>query len=209
MSIDCDTARRHLGAVHDREARPDPVIEDHVEECAGCRTWLADVEAFTRALSLRTVSPPTFVDSALDLWDARSRHTDDVRRTAGRLLLGVAAVGCLVVGILIAADSAGHTHIGVTAHREVIILEIALALGLACAAVKPRVYLAGILPILGIVAVVNLAISVVNVASGNSTLLAEVAHLPFVLGLVGAYLVHRAEPVFADARATAYPAAHV
>ena len=56
---------------------------------------------------------------------------------------------------------------------------------------------------------VNLEISVVNVASGNSTLLAEVAHLPFVLGLVGAYLVHRADPVFTDAVATAHPAVHV
>jgi len=32
--------------------------------------------------------------------------------------------------------------------------------------------------------------------------------MPFVLGLVGAYLVHRAEPVFTDAPATAHPAVH-
>jgi hypothetical protein len=126
VSIDCEPARRHLGAVHDREAHPDPMIDDHVEGLAGCRTWLADVDEATRALSLRTLTRPTFVDT-LDLWVARARHIDDVRRTAGRLLLGVAAVGCLVVGIPIAVDSVGHTLIGVTAHREEIILAIALA----------------------------------------------------------------------------------
>lgn len=194
MIIDCDAARRHLGAVRDREASPDLTVDAHVEDCARCRSWLTHIDEATRALSLRTVSQPAFVDTALDLWDARARQADVARRAVGRVLLGVAALGCLIVGLLIAADSAGHTHIGVTAHREVLILEVALALGLALAALRPHVFLAGILPILGIVALVNLAVSVVNVASG-SNLLAEIAHLPFLLGLIGAFLVHRAEPI--------------
>jgi predicted anti-sigma-YlaC factor YlaD len=206
--IDCDTARRHLGAVRDREARPDPTVDEHLCGCTGCRTWLTDVDEVTRALSLRAATPPTFVDVALELWDARVRRTDHIHHAAGRILLGVAALGCLIVGVLIAADSAGHTHIGVTAHREVIILEVALALGLACAAARPSVFLAGILPILGIVAVVNLAVSVVNVASGNSTLATEIAHLPFVLGLIGAFLVHRVDAVIAPEDTTTRPVAH-
>ena len=206
--IDCETARRHLGAVRDLESTADPVIDAHLDRCPGCRTWLTDVDEITRALSLRTASPPTFVDTALEMWDARARRADEIRYLAGRILLGVAALGCLVVGVLIAADSAGHTHIGVTAHREVIILEVALALGLACAALNPRVFLAGILPILGIVALVNLAVSVVNVASGNSTLLAEIAQLPFLLGLIGALFVHRADPLPAAARTTSEPVLH-
>lgn len=205
---DCDSARRHLGAVRDRHAVSDPTIDEHVDGCEDCRSWLSDVDEVTRALSLRTASQTTFVDAALELWDARAAQADDVRSAAGRILLGVAALGCLVVGALIAADSAGHTHIGVTAHREVIILEIALALGLACAALKPRVFLAGILPILGIVAVVNLAVSAVNLVTGNSTLIAEIAHLPFLLGLIGAYLVHRADPVFDNPHSSASPVAH-
>ena len=206
--IDCDSARRHLGAVRDRDAMSDNVVDDHVDGCAQCRSWITDVDNVTRALSLRTATPPTFVDTALELWDTRARRADDIRYAGGRILLAVAALGCLVVGALIAADSAGHTHIGVTAHREVIILEIALALGLACAALKPRVFLAGILPILGIVAVVNLVVSAVNLATGNSTLIAEIAHLPFLLGLIGAFLVHRAQPVLDDAPSAAHPVAH-
>lgn len=206
--IDCDSARRHLGAVRDRDAVSDPTVDEHVDGCAACRSWITDVDNVTRALSLRTATPPTFVDTALELWDTRARRADDIRRASGRILLAVAALGCLVVGALIAADSAGHTHIGVTAHREVIILEIALALGLACAALKPRVFLAGILPILGIVAVVNLVVSAVNLATGNSTLIAEIAHLPFLLGLIGAFLVHRAEPVLDDSPSAAHPVAH-
>jgi predicted anti-sigma-YlaC factor YlaD len=207
MMHDCDTARRHLGAVRDQEAVPDPVIDQHVHGCIDCRSWLADVDDVTRALMLRTVTQPTFVDAALEMWDARTRRTDDLRRAGGRILLGIAALGCLLVGGLIAADSAGHTHIGVTAQREVIILEIALALGLACAAVRPGIFLAGILPILGIVAVVNLAVSVVNLVTGNSTLLDEIAHLPFLLGLVGAYLVHRADPVLDSGHVSTHPVA--
>lgn len=209
MNTPCDTARRHLGAVRDHDTFGSPLVDDHVAGCPECRQWLADVDDVTRALKLRTASAPTFVDRTLELWDARAHRTDTVRHTVGRIMLAVSALGCLIVGALIAADNAGHTHIGVTAQREVIILEIALALGLACAAVRPGVYLAGILPILAIVAIVNLAVSVINLVSLNSTLLAEVAHVPFLLGLVGAFLIHRSNPLFDPAEGHDGATAHV
>lgn len=190
----CDDARRHLGAMRDREALADPRVDRHLAECGDCRAWLDHVDQLTRSLRLRSVSPPTFVDLALAHWDRRSLDRTGRGLLAGRLMLAVAALGCLVVGVLIAAGSAGHTHTGVTAQREVIILEVALAFGLACAAVRPRVFLSGVVPILAVVAVVNVGVSIINLGAGSSTLIGEIAHLPFLVGLVGSLLIHRADP---------------
>lgn len=191
----CEHARQHLGAVRDREALPDPAIENHLEMCAPCRTWMDNIDYVTRGLRLRTVNQPTFVDAALACWDTRTDTKATRLHTTGRLLLGIAALGCLAVGALIAAGSAGHTHTGVTAHREVIILEVALAFGLACAAARPRTFLPGILPILAVVAIVNIAVSLINLTAGSSSPVDELAHAPFVLGLIGAAIIHRTQPI--------------
>jgi predicted anti-sigma-YlaC factor YlaD len=191
----CEHARQHLGAVRDREDLPDPAVEHHLTTCQPCRTWIDDVDHLTRALRLRPVTKPAFVDIALARWDAEADTKEARIQNAGRLLLGVAALGCLAVGILIAVGSAGHTHTGVTAHREVIILEVALAVGLACAAARPRTFLPGILPILAVVAIVNIAVSIINLATANSSLLDELAHAPFILGLIGAAAIHRTHPL--------------
>jgi predicted anti-sigma-YlaC factor YlaD len=191
----CDHARAHLGAVRDREALPDPAVDHHLTTCAPCRAWIDDIDHLTRALRLRLVTQPAFVDTALTCWDVRTDTRVTHLQRVGRLLLGVAALGCLAVGVLIAAGSAGHTHTGVTAHREVIILEVALAFGLACAAARPRTFLPGVLPILAVVAIVNIAVSLINLAAGNSGPLDELAHAPFILGLIGAAIIHRAQPI--------------
>lgn len=191
----CDHVRRHLGAMRDREAFADPEVDGHLADCDGCRAWLDHVDQLTRSLRLRSVTPPTFVDVALAQWDRRLLDRSARGVLAGRVMLAVAAVGCLVVGVLIAAGSAGHTHTGVTAQREVIILEVALAFGLACAAARPRIFLSGVVPILAVVAVVNIGVSIINLGAGSSTLLGEIAHLPFLVGLVGSLLIHRADPI--------------
>lgn len=191
----CEHSRRHLGAMRDREAFADPDVDRHLADCVDCRAWLDGVDQLTRSMRLRTVSQPTFVDGALALWDARQSRHSAIGTTAGRLMLAIAALGCLLVGVSIAAGSAGHTHTGVTAQREVIILEVALAFGLACAAARPRTFLPGILPILGVVAVVNVGVSMINLIVERSGLLGEIAHLPFLVGLLGALLIHRADPI--------------
>ncbi len=178
---------------------PDPAIDQHLATCAPCRTWIDNVDHLTRALRLRLVTQPAFVDAALARWDTYTDTKTSRLHTTGRLLLGVAALGCLAVGVLIAAGSAGHTHTGVTAHREVIILEVALAFGLACAAARPRTFLPGILPILAVVAIVNIAVSLLNLAAGNSSPLDELAHAPFILGLIGAAIIHRTQPITSTA----------
>lgn len=189
----CDDARRHLGAMRDREALPDPGVEEHLEACPGCQVWLDDVDRMTRAFRLAPASEPRFVDDALAMWDVRSDATSG-RQLLGRMMIAVAALGCLVVGVLIAFGSAGHTHTGVTAQREVIILEIALAFGLACAAARPDPFLAGVTPIIAVVGVVNIGVSVINLGSGHSTLVDEIAHVPFIIGLVGAVILRRTLP---------------
>ncbi len=193
----CENARRHLGAMRDREAFAEPDVDRHLDDCADCRVWLDGVDHLTRSMRLRPVSQPTFVDGALALWDARESRRGAIGTAAGRLMLAVAALGCLLVGVSIAAGSAGHTHTGVTAQREVIILEVALAFGLACAAARPRTFLPGILPILGVVAVVNVGVSMINLFVERSGLLGEIAHLPFLIGLLGALLIHRADSITA------------
>lgn len=192
MSTTCDRIRSHLGDERDGEATRDAAVDGHLATCAACAAWVANVDAVTRALRVQDARMPTFVAGALAAWDRAHDRRLDRRLATGRALLALAAAGCLVVGVLIASGSAGHTHIGLTAQREAVVLEVALAFGLACAAIRPRLFLAGLVPVLGVIAVVNAVLSLVNVATHATTLVAEVAHLPFALGLAGAALTSRA-----------------
>lgn len=191
MNLDatpCQRLREELSASRDRAGALDRCDDHHLATCPDCREWMAASDHACRVVRLRTPSGPSLVASALAAWDHHRAEHLVHRQHRGRLLLAGAAAGCIGVAILLATNDSLHTHLGQRAARELVLVELAIAVGLACAAWRPARFLTGLVPMLTLVTSLKIVFSVTDLVAGRLSTLAELSHLPFIVGLAGALL---------------------
>jgi predicted anti-sigma-YlaC factor YlaD len=183
----CRAVQEALSAGLDGEdpgLAPD-VVASHVEACAGCRGWEQGAAEASRRLRVRPA--PAAVDLAPAVLAAlRSTDVGIPTRRWTRLALLVTALLQLAVclpALLGADDSAVGLHVT----REVAAAELALAVGLLCAAWRPW-RAAGMLPVMATLGLGLSATTLVDVLAGH---VPPVDELPHLLALAAVTLLWR------------------
>lgn len=190
----CTEAREWLSAYRDGEEGPDADARDHLDRCEDCIEWVTTFDHLTRQVRLRAPLAPAPVTAAVD----RIAGTAPPARPAalGPALLAIAAVSGLLVLALGAIGVFGHAHLGSTDGRQAEALALSLYGGFLLAAWRPDRLAAGLLPVAALAAAINIALSVIEVATHAVPVADELAHLPLVVGAVGAAMASRGtEPV--------------
>jgi predicted anti-sigma-YlaC factor YlaD len=186
--MDCDTAREALSALLDGEALPctPEDLDAHTATCHECRHWREAAHLVTRRARLTSASSAP--DSTDRIWAAvlANRPSGRRKRTAG-LVRGALAATALAHGLIIVPAAIGWAGRGVPlqAERELAVFNLTLAVALLTAAARPA-WARAMLPVVGVAAGLLALISLVDIAVGEATLLAEAPHL---ITLVGAVLL--------------------
>lgn len=177
----CSSIREIASAAVDGEVTvaEQRACDEHVERCADCRRHVERLAVLTRQVRLRAAEPvPDLASRVLD----RARPPRLGRGGWVRPALAWVAIVLAVqsVGPLILGDVAGaSTHVA----RHVGAFSAALAVGLLYAVWRPhRAF--GLLPFAAALTATMLVAGVLDVVSGESSLLAESIHLTELAGLV-------------------------
>lgn len=191
--VNCEVAREALSARIDGEREPVPTarVDEHLDQCADCRTWLEHVTAQAtslRRMAQRPVALPT---------DLHRRGTGLPRvRMAWQqwALLGVGAVQIVVGATQALGLSVGlnHDHMGSGGHllNESTAWSITLGVVMVAAAMRPGAA-AGLAGVLTVFVGVLTVYVVADAMSGAVTATRVLTHVPVVLGAVLAILVWR------------------
>jgi predicted anti-sigma-YlaC factor YlaD len=183
----CDQVQESISARLDGEPAPLPpeVVDDHLAECRECRTWTLDVERVQR--TARVSVAPVMTDQT-ERFVAAVRADAAVRAGSRRRLLPVqlglvaVAVGQLVVAgpsLFLGHDGFAPEHVA----HELGAFTVALALGLALAAYRPRLA-NGMVPIVGIVAGLLVLTAWLDASLNNTNITHEWPHLLEVAGFL-------------------------
>lgn len=186
--VSCTQFREQLSASRDNASWLEPDAGAHVTNCPACHRWMMASDHACRVVRLRTPAGPSLVAGAVAAWDEFSDHRLDVGNLRGRVLLAAASVGCIAVAAVLATGDAVHSHLGNRAGRELVVLEVAIAVGLACAAWRPPRFLTGVVPMLVLVTTLNIVFSVTDLITGQTIPLVELTHIPFVVAFAGVML---------------------
>lgn len=187
--MDCVDAREVLSALRDCEPAglPSTGARAHLADCGPCQRFEADLDRVGRRLLVAAAVPVPDLTTAIvargqvELDAARSAY---LRREHGARAL-VAVLGVLQM-LLAVPLMLGLGEPGAHALRHLGGLEFGLGLGLIFAAWQPR-RAAGILPVVGGVAVLSVILAAVDLAAGRTTLAHESVHLVEVLALIGVW----------------------
>ena len=174
MEHGCDTVRTALSAHTDGEDAPLTIaqVDAHVHACTACTAFAAElsllderVAAFVR-VPVEDRTAEVLAAAAAERAAATSGPTPQQLRG----LLALAAVVQVVIGV--AALVAGGDHVA----RDLAFFELAAGGGLAAAAWRPQ-FAAGLLPMIGVAAVLGVIAVVSDVVMGTTSLATETAHL--------------------------------
>lgn len=175
---DCEQHQIALSAMADGEeadiARAE--VDRHLGGCDDCQAFVAasaDLDRLVAAVRAVPVADRTaqIMAATAAAEGARRSGVRGVAVTELRGLLGLAATVQLVVA-LAALLGVGGDHVA----RDLAVLEIATAGGLAAAAWRPRLA-AGVLPVVVVAAAAGVLASVADVVLGTSGLAGEMSHL--------------------------------
>jgi predicted anti-sigma-YlaC factor YlaD len=187
----CESCRDALSARLDGEepGAPEAVVDRHLGGCAACRAWSAQLTAGAGALRLTPVEPvPDLTAPILAAAAARRRARTPGPARVALLLVGLAQVVVALPSLLGDADGAS-VHMA----REHGAWELALAIGLVVAAVRPA-RTTGLVPVLAVLTTALVVSTGVDVASGHTTAMAESGHLLPLMGLAMLVLLRRWTP---------------
>jgi predicted anti-sigma-YlaC factor YlaD len=201
--VTCEHIRESISAALDGEPAPVPEedLRAHLQGCAHCRRWAAEVTAQHRRSRIAPALPvPDLTVRILEAVQADSAR----RRPAPREILGRAALAAVGLWQLVAAGPElflGHDFNAPlhTAH-EIGSFSVAVAIGLLLAAWHPRLA-AGMLPIVGIIAALLLLTAGTDLALGRTQLVDEAPHL---LDVAGFLLLTWLSGVTRDVRPSSY-----
>ena len=185
--MECGPWMEAISARADGEASSidERLVDAHLASCSRCRAFADDIHAVARVASIDVAAPLTDVSARV----VRSARAADRRSVwwVLRLALGVVAVQVVVLSApsLLFGHAEGsdeHTarHLGSFA--------VAYAIGLLVVALRPA-KARGMLPLAAALAGCLAVTAVLDVADGRTPAVAEVRHLPEVIGLVLVWLL--------------------
>ncbi len=183
----CHLVRESLSARADGEEALLDVssCDRHLAGCDDCRDFHARLGPLIRATRVRAAEPVPDLTAAIlaaaaeqDLAKVAERHL-----LARRVLVVVGLVQVLVAGLALVGDL-GHVA------RELAAWEVAMGVGFVVAAAQPH-RATGLVPVVGVLALVSVVGSLGDLASGATTFVEELQHLPELLGVWLAVTVSR------------------
>ncbi len=183
----CDPWLEAISARADGESAPidDRLLDAHIASCASCRAFELDIPRVARAAALEVARPMP------DL----SGHVVRVARAADRgsvwwvLRLGLGVVAIQVIVFSAPALLLGHSE-GSDNHaaRHLGSFAVAYAIGLLVVALRPA-KARGMLPLAAALAGCLAITAVIDGFEGHTPVIAEIRHLPEVLGLILVWLL--------------------
>ena len=185
----CIDARAWLSAHRDGQAHDEVVHRAHIDECCGCRRWMADADRVTQRLRIHAVgTSPDVAASAVQTFRGRTSVLEPpsplgrgMLAAAGAMALIVALIGFTSGRYAMALDS----HLGAELHA----FEAALGVAFLLAARSPRRYVSGLLPITGTLAILSAAASTTAMSAGSIDPFMELSHIPPLAALAGLVLL--------------------
>lgn len=195
MVVDCETFREAISARIDDEPEPLPAGQTdlHLETCDACRAWQARAIEITRATRIHEAIPtPDLAPGILEVAPALL----PTRGWWPRLALGIVALAQLtlglaqILGVETATQHAGHSELTGHLFNESTAWNLALGIGLAWAALRPRAA-AGLLPVLGGFVLILLGFSTHDLITGAAPASRIVGHTLLVAALILLVVVHR------------------
>lgn len=188
---ECEATREWLSALRDNEAGHDAALASHADHCVACGRWATQLDVVTRTTRLRApIAPASLRRSLPPLPQALAKESTQLR--SAQMVLGVAAVSGVLAVLIGMTGLIGHAHFGTIDGRDAWGMKVALLAGFALAAWRPQRNAAGLLPIATIAALITVTMSVVSITAGDTRLVDEIAHIPILLGAVGAVLAWKA-----------------
>lgn len=172
MEHGCDIVRTSLSAHTDGEDAPLSIqqVDDHVHQCDGCTAFAAELSLLEERVAAFVRVPVE--DRTADVLAAAAAERATTGPTPQQLrgLLALAAAVQVVIGVAALATGGGHVA------RDLAFFELAAGGGLFAAAWRPQ-YAAGLLPMIGVAAVLGVVAIVSDVAMGTTSIATETAHL--------------------------------
>jgi predicted anti-sigma-YlaC factor YlaD len=189
----CVSVTDAISARLDGESHPlsSTVVARHLATCATCTRFEVDAATIAgRTRDLATAPTPDLAPSILAAVTEDQLATDHRRTLELRWLVALAGLVQLAFALPVLAGAASaDLHVG----RDLGALQLALGVGLVLAAWQPQ-RSAGVLPIATVVAITVLAAAGWDVASGVTTLGAELTHLGEVFGVLAVWALRRRVP---------------
>lgn len=184
ISAECDPVRETLSAGLDTETGPvpDDVVTSHLAACPACRSWREQAHELTRRVRLAPARPVPDATASVVAAVLADRAARAPRHRVLRVALaGVAALqlAAVVVPALVLGDAG--PGVPVHAARELGAFNLALALGLVAAAVRPALARGVLYPVAaasGLLVVLTAADAVL----GQTTVVDELPHLVALVG---------------------------
>lgn len=172
----CEDHRAALSAHVDGEDAPlsIEVVDAHVANCADCTAFAAGLPLIQERVATFRAAPVEDRTAEVLATAAAQQRTAGPTPEQLRGLLGLAALVQVVIGI--AALATGGDHVA----RDLAFFELAVGSGLAAAAWRPQ-YATGLLPMIGVAAVLGVVAVVSDVVMGTTSLATEFAHLVLVV----------------------------
>jgi len=191
--VECSQCRDAVSARFDGEepGAPDDVIDHHLDGCASCRSWAADLGRLGRALRVAPADPVP--DLTAPILAAAAVHRRRAAATPGPARVALALVGLAQVVLALPGLLGDATGASVHVAREHGAWELALAAGLLVAALRPA-RTTGLLPVLAVLTATLLGSTALDVIAGNTTVAAESSHLLPLTGLAMLVLLRRSTP---------------
>jgi predicted anti-sigma-YlaC factor YlaD len=195
--VDCEVAREALSARIDGEREPVPSIrvDEHLEECPACRSWLQRVT--NQAERLRRAAAPRPAILAVGPFGRKGGAVPDRHRLSWQqwALLTVGVVQVVLAGAQALGLSVGlmGEHGMASGHHlvnESTAWSIALGVVMIGAALRPS-GAAGLAGVLGVFAALLAVYVIIDAMSGAVTVVRIVSHVPVVLGAILAVMVWR------------------
>lgn len=201
--MSCDPWMEAISACADGESPTIDarLLDAHLASCADCRAFAENIPRVARAASIQVAAP------MIDL----SGHVVRAARSADRgsvwwvlrLGLGVVAVQVIILSApaLFLGRSAGSDE---HAARHLGSFAIAYAIGLLVVALRPA-KARGMLPLAAALAGCLAITAVIDIFDGHTPVVAEVRHIPEVIGLILVWVLATGKRLPRDVRGNGLP----
>lgn len=194
----CSQIREAISARLDGEEPgvPEPQIGAHLADCGACCAFAEEARALHRAA--RVTPAPAVPDMTPRVLAAIGADRTDAAGDPGRTLalrLALAVLAAVQIGLAVPELLGADNGVAVHNSRHLGSFALALAVAFLYAAWRPA-RVAGLLPVLAVLAVCLIGTSVLDVVGGRTAPLTEAGHVTELAGLLAVWLLapSRARP---------------